>query len=168
MTRYKRTPDAIGLIHREVAAVSLGRELLPTEVVHHVDENKLNNHPSNLWVFQSTADHTRFHAGGTLIDHGDGTFSCASKNPSSHVCECGNSKSLSGKRCVQCAMRSRISNKKPTRSVLQRLVWEKPSMDIAKDYGVSDRTIVNWCRSYNIPKPPRGYWTKQRAGARAD
>jgi hypothetical protein len=34
--------------HRQVAEAKLGRKLLPTEVVDHVDEDKANNAPANL------------------------------------------------------------------------------------------------------------------------
>ena len=47
--------------HRIVAAEKLGRPLLKGEVVHHKDENKLNNHPDNLQVFASQAEHARHH-----------------------------------------------------------------------------------------------------------
>ncbi len=38
------------LEHRVVAAEKIGRALLPGEVVHHIDGNRLNNHPDNLVV----------------------------------------------------------------------------------------------------------------------
>lgn len=48
--------------HRIVAEQILGRPLLPGEIVHHEDENKLNNDPSNIRVFASQAEHARYHA----------------------------------------------------------------------------------------------------------
>ena len=47
--------------HRLVAEEKLGRPLLPGEVVHHIDENKHNNHPDNLEVTYQP-DHCRYHA----------------------------------------------------------------------------------------------------------
>ena len=38
--------------HRVVAARMLGRQLLPGEVVHHIDGNKRNNRPDNLMVLR--------------------------------------------------------------------------------------------------------------------
>ena len=49
-------------IHRNVAAAKLGRPLAPTEVAHHVDENKDNNAPANVEVASRgahTAQHNR-------------------------------------------------------------------------------------------------------------
>ena len=46
--------------HRVVAEAKLGRPLLPNEDVHHQDENKQNNDPSNLEVLLKP-DHTRLH-----------------------------------------------------------------------------------------------------------
>lgn len=48
----------------------------------------------------------------------------------------------------------------PTKEELEKLVWEIPSSDVAKIYGVSDTTIVKWCKKYSISKPPVGYWQK--------
>lgn len=47
--------------HRVVAERMLGRPLLPGEVVHHIDGDKRNNAPENLFVFQSQADHAKWH-----------------------------------------------------------------------------------------------------------
>lgn len=47
--------------HRVVAEQKLGRPLLPGEVVHHIDGDKLNNAPANIEVFPSQAEHARHH-----------------------------------------------------------------------------------------------------------
>lgn len=46
--------------HFLVAEKKLGRPLLSTEVVHHSDEDKQNNHPDNL-IIEPSAAHHRFH-----------------------------------------------------------------------------------------------------------
>lgn len=48
--------------YRLVAAEALGRELKVREIVHHIDENPLNDAPSNLFVFRHRAAHGRWHA----------------------------------------------------------------------------------------------------------
>jgi hypothetical protein len=45
--------------HRLVAEQNLGRRLLPGEVVHHIDGNKQNNHPSNLDVLTHAEHHVQ-------------------------------------------------------------------------------------------------------------
>ena len=47
--------------HRLVIERKLGRKLLPTEVVHHIDGNPLNNHEDNLEVLPSHSDHIKHH-----------------------------------------------------------------------------------------------------------
>jgi hypothetical protein len=47
--------------HRLVASEKLGRDLLPGEIVHHIDGNKQNNDPANLEVLPSIADHRHEH-----------------------------------------------------------------------------------------------------------
>jgi hypothetical protein len=46
--------------HRVVAEAKLGRPLRPGEIVHHIDNNKLNNHPDNLAVM-TQSEHIRLH-----------------------------------------------------------------------------------------------------------
>lgn len=50
--------------HRLVMEEVLGRYLKPSEVVHHKDEKRSNNHPSNLAVFESNAKHLRYELNG--------------------------------------------------------------------------------------------------------
>jgi hypothetical protein len=40
----------------------LGRLLLDTEVVHHIDQDPRNNDPLNWWIFDSLREHSTFHA----------------------------------------------------------------------------------------------------------
>jgi hypothetical protein len=60
--------------------------------------------------------------------------------------------------------KARIQTRKvprPSKEELQKLVWEKPTTQIAKDFGLSDKAIEKWCKAYGIEKPPRGYWVKK-------
>ena len=50
------------------------------------------------------------------------------------------------------------------REVLYQEVWDKPVVEVAVKYGVSDVTIHKVCKALNIPVPPRGYWAKLRSG----
>lgn len=50
--------------HRLIAEQVIGRQLTDAEVVHHCDENRTNNSPSNIWVFATNSDHSRFHQTG--------------------------------------------------------------------------------------------------------
>lgn len=49
------------LEHRVVMENKLGRKLLPNEVVHHIDMDKLNNHPENLMLFPNNSEHIKYH-----------------------------------------------------------------------------------------------------------
>ncbi|HDR4584679.1 HNH endonuclease [Bacillus cereus] len=48
-------------IHKEVAEQKIGRKLLDGEVVHHVNGNKLDNDPTNLFVCSDKRHHGLIH-----------------------------------------------------------------------------------------------------------
>lgn len=64
---YQRTPNhpngtkhgCYVALHRLVMEEKLGRYLLKTEVVDHIDADITNNHPDNLRVFSSNSEHLR-------------------------------------------------------------------------------------------------------------
>ena len=47
---------------------------------------------------------------------------------------------------------------RPSKEELEKLLWEKPTAQIAKDFGVSDSAVGKWAKFYNLKKPCRGYW----------
>lgn len=53
---------------------------------------------------------------------------------------------------------------RPGKEELQKLLWEKPTVEISKDLGVSDTAIKKWAKEYSLNYPPRGYWNKVKAG----
>jgi group I intron endonuclease len=50
---------------------------------------------------------------------------------------------------------------RPSKEELLKLLWKKPTTQIAKEIGVSDKAIDKWAKSYGISKPPRGFWTSK-------
>lgn len=47
--------------HNYIANILLNGKLSPTNVVHHINENKQDNSYSNLMVFETASDHKRYH-----------------------------------------------------------------------------------------------------------
>ena len=49
------------LEHIIILEKKLGRVLFPNEVTHHIDHDKLNNHPDNLTTYSSNSFHISYH-----------------------------------------------------------------------------------------------------------
>lgn len=59
----------------------------------------------------------------------------------------------------KCARKSRRKVQRPSREDLEKMLWEIPTTAIARIFGVSDTAVSKWAKIYNLPKPPRGYWS---------
>ena len=151
-------------IHRLEAEKLLGRPLKKEECVHHKDENKLNNSLDNLMIFATIGDHTAFHNGCNVYCK-NGIWYAESK-PQYNLCPiCNiNYKYNRSKMCSSCAAKIRQQNltsnnmiqykrnsRKPSKEILERLINYYPMTYIGKLYGVSDKAVVKWCKSYNLP-----------------
>jgi hypothetical protein len=53
-----------------------------------------------------------------------------------------------------------------TREEFYELVWSKPTVQLAKEFGLSDVALGKICRKHDVPKPPLGWWAKKQAGRR--
>jgi predicted DNA-binding protein YlxM (UPF0122 family) len=80
-------------------------------------------------------------------------------------CHCGVKIAYTSTCCRSCAMKLVMKKNQKfqvSREELAKLVWEKPTIEIANMFGVSDKAIEKRCLKFNIRKPPRGYWTKMK------
>lgn len=166
-------------LHRESILEMLGRDLIDGEVVHHIDENKSNNDPSNLMVFKSQADHVSYHRlkanEREVLQLSDGAYICRQK-PSAVCSVCGIAfipKRKNGTRAQKycshsCSAKSKKlfgkSDSSREKVELHKTIWNKPMHQIAKEMGVSDTAIKKRCIKFGIPRPGRGFWAKIEAG----
>lgn len=146
--------------HMLQAERKLGRPLNADEVVHHIDENKLNNAVENLMVFVSASDHVAYHQHKEdkyLVYNKDGSVSYPYRysRKTFSVCPiCGSQKACYAKLCKQCY---NIARRMPTpdRQQLKELIRTMPFTTIAKQFGVSDNAVRKWCKRYSLPSHTR-------------
>ena len=66
------------------------------------------------------------------------------------------------------AKRKKVPKERKTKIVwpppdeLRALLLLKPTTIIAKELGVSDSAVGKFCKTHNIQKPSRGFWTKKK------
>lgn len=75
------------------------------------------------------------------------------KQQAQHYCiDCGKPIDRQAIRCVECSHKAQRKVERPSREELKNLIRTTPFTHIAKKYGVSDKAIVKWCISENLPK----------------
>ena len=132
--------------HILAAEKMLGRFLTTEEVVHHIDENRSNNDFSNLMVFKTKSDHTRFHQTGKLKKEKDYYISPANK-----CCDCGVEIYSQSTRCMICSKIQMRKVERPNRVELKQLIRKYSFLEIGRMFSVSDNAIRKWCIAENLP-----------------
>lgn len=142
--------------HIIIAEKILGRYLKPEEVVHHIDENKHNNHPKNLMIFATRGDHTRFHKTNTInrkLYCINNVWYCEIILPKCKVC--GKEFQPTHRHIkrpqlycsTECADKVRCKVKdRPSKEQLQELLKTNSYCAIGRMFGVSDNAIRKWLK----------------------
>ncbi len=52
---------------------------------------------------------------------------------------------------------------RPSKEELEKMIWTQPTIHVARHFGVSDKAVEKWCKTYGVEKPPRGYWAKKQS-----
>ncbi len=57
-----------------------------------------------------------------------------------------------------------MARRELSREEIFALVWEKPTLEVAKELGISDVAVGKLCARLQVPKPARGYWARVQSG----
>ena len=131
--------NSIGRVwyHRHVASLREGRWVTSSEVVHHIDHDKLNNSLENLGIMSRSA-HGKLH-----------------RPPEHHIvcaqCGCAAEGADKSKYCSpKCAQLASRRTPRPSKDELRELIDSSTWTAIGKHYGVSDNAVRKWARSYGL------------------
>ncbi len=146
-------------IHILQAEKLLKRDLKKGEVVHHIDNNKLNNNLDNLMIFANSKHHASYHkALNENLDYElkriEGVYFCQILTTSkySNICPiCGNKKEKKSLLCMTCRINKRRQNIPPRNDLIKLLMDEVTIMDIGRKYNVRDNSVRKWLIHYQLP-----------------
>lgn len=163
-------------IHYLIAEEILGRPLKPTEVVHHIDEDRNNFEVDNIMVFDSEASHTCYHNckrynTDMKLTRVAGVWRCESLTPMHHlgkyqdtkywVCpKCyGPMKSRTASMCEKCYTEMKASSIPTKAELLIELSNFKSFKELGRKFGVSDVAVRKWCKKYGLSPHSKDYKT---------
>lgn len=154
--------------HVLIAENLIDRPLRDTEQVHHLDFNRSNNSPDNLLVMIGPM-HAKLHTWlnkYTLVPNEKqaarndlGCVRCAHCQTPTYP-----DQTFCSAACVEADRLIKNQKRRPSKDELERMVWERPTSVIAKEFGVSDVAFSKWCKQAGVNKPPRGHWQKVAFG----
>lgn len=65
--------------------------------------------------------------------------------------DCHNPIANGSTRCIECYAKIQRKVERPNRDELKTLIRSTSFVELGKRFGVSDKAIVKWCKSYNLP-----------------
>lgn len=80
-----------------------------------------------------------------------------------NYCVCGKQINRKSKNCCECAHKISSKIEWPSKNYFEKILWEKPVIEIAKELGVSDVAVCKKIKTMGLSKPENGYWLKKRA-----
>lgn len=138
------------LKQRVIAEEKLGRYLKLEEVVHHIDNDRTNNHPDNLMVFKDQKSHARFHSNlySELVCT-NGVYICLPIVEICSICEKNfeinyQNQTYCSDNCRRLACRKVVN--RPSKEELQKLLKTNNYTSIGKMYGVSGNAVKKWLK----------------------
>lgn len=150
--------------HVLIAEEMLGRPIQSGDVVHHLDENRSNNSPDNLLVLSGPM-HSKLHtwlSKNTIVPNDE--YRDRTEAGCVRCMTCKKPIKYGFKYCSrQCCFDEKMVNNYPSKEELEKMVWLKPTSQIAVEFNVSDSAIGKLCKKLGIEKPGRGYWAKKNA-----
>lgn len=135
--------DGTVYLHRHVASMCLGRWIRSSEIVHHKDENRLNNDPSNLEVM-TQEEHSAHHNKSLLPVY------CT--NCSKEFVPAKSNIKLCSKKCVD---DNKIKNKELTKELLDSLIPKYTWTALGSMFGYSDNGIKKRAKTLGCIIPTR-------------
>lgn len=142
--------DGMVMLSRHLMSLCLGRWLRPGEIVIYRDGNPQNLADENLELTTLSKLAHRFRGNSAIL----------------HCPYCGLPfkvpPSQKNRRVYQINTCRRLASRKfyIDPEELSQLVWEIPTTQIARLYGVSEKVVEKRCRALGISKPPRDYWAR--------
>ena len=114
-----------------------------TLILDHINGNNHDNRLENLrWVCGNC---------NTQLETTNGKSSKRKEHKINHCIDCGIPISPNATRCLKCESKNRITEKPITREELKDLIRTTPFVQIGKQFGITDKGIRKWCKSYNLP-----------------
>lgn len=137
--------------HILVMELIINRDLLGGEVIHHKNEVRNDNSPSNLMLFRSKADHTGYHNGLSIdFDSNMLHYYCPDLYKVYVCLLCGGRKARNAFICLNCYNKSKSKND-IDRDTLKDLIRKNTFTSIGTMYNVSDNAVKKWCKKFNLP-----------------
>ena len=146
-----------GFIYEHIVKAErmLGRSLTKKEYVHHLNSNRLDNRVENLLVLECS-QHTKLHS---WLNNRSNEVVVLKYCLICGICLDNEQDKFCSSECQHKAYEKLSVSKEE----LEKLVWEKPTTQLAKEFNCSDKAIDKRCKKLGIKKPPPGYWSKVKA-----